>query len=1457
MKREALSKNTILHFSERPNIEFRIDREIGRGSSCIVYHAICNDNTEHLLKEYYPKGINVERNDTGCLMVNKDALQNFEQNLERFELACEQQKTVRLYCDNLKNYTSNIQGMYRANNTVYIDMTCFAGSTYKAVREKSLYELMLRMKTLAQVVGNYHNAGFLHLDIKPSNIFVRPTNETVEDVLLFDFDSVVKKDELLEHKSLSCTREWAAPEQLLPGKRNKICPATDIFAIGEIIFYQLFDRHSTRAERRSFVRHYEFDHELEIFKCVNPKVFPMIDELLANTVCGVVDQRYQSVDQLITILEKIIDASDTKKPYVNSNLPSIQASFVGREDELKNLKLAINDAGLLFVYGIGGIGKTELVKQYLCSTEHRYNKKIFVRYNGSLVDSICEVELQLGNYVKNDSDSQEMLYNRILNILSDDLTNEDLFVLDNFDSEDETEIEELINIAELIACRFIVTTRYDQSDYGFNTLEISEIADVSALMELFECYNRLEYDEAEKESIIELINFVDRHTMTVELIAKYIRDAYIMPSELLNKMKSSRGILSAENIKVKHRKDNRLNNKNVISHLHLLFDLFGFTDMEQEVLMSISIMGPVRIDKNLLCEICHDWILENVLEDLIRKGWIEEDKTNKKISLHQLILDMVYNELYPLSNNCSNIVSSMEAYFCKKTIGTIEKEQKKKLATTFIDRIKGDDIALAGLCYAYCDNVVYSEEVLNKALLICKENHDEMSRFIEIRISLLRFRKHAMHVDLFEVEDYEVYFNDIYLKINCLTMELYSILRDIAKQRIEKIDKVSLLEDQEKLFSESIYNINPTHKIQKYIIERDTNIYDVVNDSLLEIYLEIACFMEKLASDFWNECLYCDAEYVGLKSLLYDAENLFLYCVYLIQNKAVSVQMKEVVYKSVIDFYDPDNFMCMAKSSIVGDSIKCAFYYERLHALRDCDDSILNLDEITYDEAATHLMLDGDYMEAIDLWESELSDENAWDLLPKLSDAYEKVKDYEGAELNLLKILDIDIKNGVPTYFTKKDLARVYETSGNVETAISYYESIIEEFETLTGSSCLENQDVLILAKAKSDLLRYKLLSNSTMELMRKYVTQMKQEYILDYELLECYSKMIKQEFEEGNLPKTLNLAFEIADIARTKFYNEEALDFYRSIINYKDSFDLNPEKYVKALLWAAYCELMRDSDDVMGKSTTLISYAQELISDEIPDYRYCRALLYWVKSALYLSLSDYSYDELKDVQRKCDYVLLLQREIQNGEHVNDEFEAWKRCFDQCFESANYELAEKALLKLKHNLCDTQSLQKTITFYNLQVKLCVQIGDFEKVSYLCENIISNTIRSLSDNCSKNEINDVCRLIDETISYVEKTSCKELVITIYMFELVLYLNMKPLLGLFCGSSIFKSSKLIAIFDSITEWLPEHLEFSLVDKLCDILTCLAEFCSSDKSLEQIAGTCLQYVEKYSEQLLEFKW
>ena len=63
--------------------------------------------------------------------------------------------------------------------------------------ENVLYTTKFHKFCVFVFIQKYHENGYLHLDIKPNNIFIFP--ETAQHIQLFDFDSVITIEELKQY----------------------------------------------------------------------------------------------------------------------------------------------------------------------------------------------------------------------------------------------------------------------------------------------------------------------------------------------------------------------------------------------------------------------------------------------------------------------------------------------------------------------------------------------------------------------------------------------------------------------------------------------------------------------------------------------------------------------------------------------------------------------------------------------------------------------------------------------------------------------------------------------------------------------------------------------------------------------------------------------------------------------------------------------------------------------------------------------------------------------------------------------------------------------------------------------------------------------------------------------------------------------------------------------------------
>lgn len=290
------------------DIRYTILERIGSGSSCLVYRAECRDGQGHreihLLKEYAPSRFTVHRASDGVMIPADDVWDAYQAGMDRFLAGVRNAIFLRRQ-SGLRDSICEILYVFPANGTCYLDMPISAGIVYAGVRELSIDNLLRRISTLTQVVGRIHQAGLLCLDLKPGNLLVRP--EDPEHVMLFDLDSAVSKEALSQGAKLYYSQAWAPPEQKLPSLYKEICEATDLYSIGELLFYQLFRRHS-RPEEHSPSASFDF-RETPLLDGAGPEMRQALGKVLCKAISTSPERRYQQAGELLEALVELLAIS--------------------------------------------------------------------------------------------------------------------------------------------------------------------------------------------------------------------------------------------------------------------------------------------------------------------------------------------------------------------------------------------------------------------------------------------------------------------------------------------------------------------------------------------------------------------------------------------------------------------------------------------------------------------------------------------------------------------------------------------------------------------------------------------------------------------------------------------------------------------------------------------------------------------------------------------------------------------------------------------------------------------------------------------------------------------------------------------------------------------------------------------------------------------------------------------
>lgn len=658
MSRKPLPIGSTVQATDGSSYTYIIDRVIGDGASSIVYEAHYVDNSiyKHCvrLKECYPYQSSIER-------IGNDLVWSIESERTN-DITAFKEGYNSLMKSQKSNYIVHAFDQFESNNTMYIVMDANDGLTFDQTSFESLKEILSTVKLLAYVVGEYHKKGYLHLDIKPSNFLVYPRPS--EHIVLFDVDSITSiKD--IDDKKVTCvpySKGWAAPEQM-QGKMDKLCPATDIYSIGAILFQKVMGRAVENEDIGIFADWY-FDNE--ILENINPAIKRYLREIFKKTLSANIKRRYQTVNELIKALDESIKIVNQEQ-YIESDLPILDVEFVGRRKELADIDTKFkNGARAVFLHAFGGVGKTTLAKKYAELQENEYDAIVFKEYGKNLAQLIDDIAIY------NESIDQNQDHKKALKSLSS--RSKVLLIIDNFDVEDDDDLDYILSLN----CDIIFTTRNDYSQYysseKISILELDYLA-VEDLVQVFKNEYNKPISEEEEEIIGDVIERFGYVTKLVPIIAKQIIASHISIEEFSNRITDDVfAAFDEENEDIRITSNGKTIRTNSLVYIRAMFNISGLSDEHKTVLrylymlkyhQSLTFAEYKRITGEKSIDVLNDLIFLNWVS--VEKYEDEDEDENiveiEEIRVHQLVYDLIAKDFMPNYENVPGIVSYIETQF--------------------------------------------------------------------------------------------------------------------------------------------------------------------------------------------------------------------------------------------------------------------------------------------------------------------------------------------------------------------------------------------------------------------------------------------------------------------------------------------------------------------------------------------------------------------------------------------------------------------------------------------------------------------------------------------------------------------------------------------------------------------------------------------------------------------------
>ncbi|MBQ6951427.1 MAG: TIR domain-containing protein [Clostridia bacterium] len=464
--------------------------------------------------------------------------------------------------------------------------------------------------------------------------------------------------------------------------------------------------------------------------------------------------------------EKAEETQETEN-ILKSNMPKPKEGFVGRREVLDEINRRFSDGeNYLFICGMGGIGKSQLVMQYAKEYAAEFDVQVFASYAGSLVETIAnDRDVSISGMERGESPAEVYYSRRKMPKLEKLVNDRTLLVIDNFDVEWDEKLEDVL----ALPCKILITTRTDFAD-TFSGIRLNVMEEQNELRDVFaNNYKPKKLRDEQLHQVDALIDYLGRHTMAIAIVARQCVSSRLSPAEMLEGLKTSNlhGMMR-DRISFDLKKP-----QTGYEIFRTLFSVEKLTEEEKKILCDLALVPNKGIDTRLF----HDWCRLETYDDinsLVQRNWILLNEEEDVISLHPLVAEVVVGEMmneFPsesrLLTEAINYQRKISTWACESQMSEMRAEivQRSLIYFPQVDNENED------MCFQCAINISYAagmrslvKELLWKIRNCRKEKYDKY------------------HIANLEVFFHLIYFCDTEDEWNEMKNEVNDILEYLEKQ---------------------------------------------------------------------------------------------------------------------------------------------------------------------------------------------------------------------------------------------------------------------------------------------------------------------------------------------------------------------------------------------------------------------------------------------------------------------------------------------------------------------------------------------------------------------------------------------------------------------------------------------------------------------------------------------------
>ena len=472
--------------------------------------------------------------------------------------------------------------------------------------------------------------------------------------------------------------------------------------------------------------------------------------------------------------------------------------FIGRNEETEKLKNLLNENNCVFVEGIGGIGKSEFVRNYIHKYKNDYANILYLRYSGSLKNVIANMVFL------NDSedDNTDIKFRKHFNFLKT-LKDDTLIVVDNFDTtiDNEPLFDDFINNDYKI----IFTSRSEFSD--FEKIRLAELDNDEMLLSIINHF--YEVSDKNKNVLVEISGKIHRHTFSVELVGRLLKNGLITSDVLLEKLTVNNvNPHNDESFSVK--KDGKTKKAVYYNHLRTLFRLFDLSEKQKYIMTNFCFVSVNGVDLLRFAK----WISEETANDintLVELGFIRNE--NKILYINEVMRDMVIEEFKPSVSSCENLIKNLRLECLTYGLDKFYYNEISDFIENMINKISVDNAELfldfLGKVFSYADK--YNDLPIMKRVITEYKYYIKNNLTDNVRFKGLYYMFKAVHLITKYENDFsnslkfiEKGINVIEENLNSETKHLlgnlYSMYGSFKLQDNQKTNKLIIMEYYQKAY---------------------------------------------------------------------------------------------------------------------------------------------------------------------------------------------------------------------------------------------------------------------------------------------------------------------------------------------------------------------------------------------------------------------------------------------------------------------------------------------------------------------------------------------------------------------------------------------------------------------------------------------------------------------------------